>query len=40
MNTCNRWNRDTVAQIRNMVLEENIDPNDYPEPEEDVYEEA
>ena len=40
MNTCNRWNRDTVAQIRNMVLEENIDPNDYPDPEEDVYEEA
>ena len=39
MNTCNRWNKSTVAQIRSMVLEDNIDPNDYPE-EEDAYEEA
>ena len=31
MNACNRWDRSTVAQIRSMVLDDNINPMDYPE---------
>ena len=31
MSECNRWTRDSVAQIRSMVLELNINPDDYPE---------
>ena len=31
MNTCNRWDRNSIAQIRSMVLDDNIDPMDYPD---------
>ena len=31
MTACNRWDRNSVAQIRSMVLDDNINPMDYPE---------
>ena len=31
MSECNRWNRSSIAQIRSMVLEDNIDPMEYPD---------
>ena len=31
LSECNRWTRESVAQIRSMVLDLNINPEDYPE---------
>ena len=31
MRECNRWNRSTISQIRAMVLDDDVDPMEYPE---------
>ena len=38
MRECNRWDRSTISQIRSMVLEDKVDPLEYPEPEAEDYE--